>query len=231
MKVIITGASRGIGRGIALVLGRGGFPAGLLARNVEQLAEVRDEIQQGGGTCFVQPCDLRDAEAVEASIHSLIKQLNGVDALVNNAGVVLMKDAFTLSVDEWRLMIETNVNGLFYATRAVLPAMRERQHGHIVNVSSISGRLPLQGGSGYAASKHAVTGFSQSLFQEVRDFGIKVTTVYPGSVVTESRPTADDSWKVSPEEVGTAVLNLLRTGPGACISEIEIRPLKRPPGK
>ena len=129
-------------------------------------------------------------------------------------------------------MIETNVSGLFYATRAVLPHLKSQGRGYIINISSISGRLPLCGGSGYAASKYAVTGFSDSLFLEVRDYGIQVTTIYPGSVDSASHlhdPGEDTGWKVRPEEVGQACRDILRMRPGACISQLEIRPLRRPP--
>jgi len=111
--------------------------------------------------------------------------------------------------------------------------MREQRRGHLINVSSISGRMPLPGGSAYAATKYAVAGFTESLFQEVRDFGIKATVLFPGSVDSASHrhdPAADHSWKVKPEEVGLACLDALNTAPGTCISRIEIRPLGRGPG-
>jgi len=232
MKLIITGASKGIGRGIASFLARDGFQVGLVARSGELLEELRTSITSKGGLCSVAPCNLRDPEATHAAITELVGLMEGVDGLINNAGVALRKDAFTLSVEEWQAMMETNVNGVFYATRAVLPHLKAQGSGHIINISSISGRLPLAGGSGYAASKHAVTGFSDSLLLEARKYGIKVTTVFPGSVDTEShrRQEKDTSWKVHPEEIGQACRDLLRTAPETCISRLEIRPLK-PPSK
>jgi NADP-dependent 3-hydroxy acid dehydrogenase YdfG len=234
MRVIVTGASKGIGRGIATALARDGFQIGALARSEDLLKELRAEIQAGGGTCHIATCDIRNQQATEAAIASLIEQLGHLDALINNAGLVIRKDAFHLSMEDWHALIDTNVNGLFYATRAVLPNLRDQGSGHIINISSISGRVPLPGGSAYAASKYAVTGFSQSLFQEVRDYGIKVTVVYPGSVDSQSHrhdADADHSWKVEPEEVGEACVAILRTAPGTLISELEIRPVGRPPKK
>ena len=231
MKVIVTGASMGIGKGIATVLAKEGFELGLTARSRNLLEELRSEIESSGGTCFIAPCDLRDPKATEKAMAQLVGDLGEVYALVNNAGVVIRKDVFTISLEEWQKLIETNVNGLFYATRAVLPHLRERGEGHVINISSISGRMPLPGGSGYAASKYAVTGFSDSLFHEVRDFGIKVTTIFPGSVDTESHrraPDADHSWKIRPEDVGEACRDILRTSPRNCIRELEIRPLGKP---
>lgn len=232
MKVIVTGASRGIGRGIATVLAREGFELGLLARSEEALRALQQEILAGGaGNCHIHACDLRHERDAEFAVGTLIEFLRGVDALINNAGTVIRKGIFDITPDEFRRMIETNVNGLFYATRTVLPFMRDQGHGHIINVSSISGKMPLAGGSAYAASKFAVTGFSQSLFQEVRDYGIKVTTLYPGSVDSKShrQGPADGSWKVRPEEVGQACRDVLRTSSGTLISELEIRPVARPP--
>ena len=230
MKVIVTGASRGIGKGIAGVLGREGFTLGLLARSREGLAAVADAVNEQGGTAFSRPCDIRDGDATGDAVRGLAEQMNGLDALINNAGLVLRKDICEITLEEWHTLFETNVHGLFYATRAAIPLMRPRAFGHIINVSSIAGKVPLPGGSAYAASKFAVAGFSQSLFQELRDYGIKVTTVFPGSVASERHEGEDQDWKVTPEEVGKACLDILRTRPGNCVSEVEIRPLRRSPG-
>jgi 3-oxoacyl-[acyl-carrier protein] reductase len=232
MKVIITGASKGIGWGIARVLGREGFQLGLLARSGDLLEETANAIRKEGGQAVTATADIRDPASAAGAIADLIDGLGGIDALINNAGTVLRKNVLEIPIETWQAMIETNVNGLFYCTRAVLDSMCAQRHGHIINISSIAGRVPLPGGSGYAASKFAVTGFSRSIFQELRDYGIKVTTVYPGSVDSASErhdAAADASWKVMPEEVGAACAQLLRTRQGNCISELEIRPLARPP--
>ena len=232
MKVIVTGASKGIGRGIASFLAMDGFEVGLLARSRDLLEDLRQSLEEQGAKCFSVSCDLRDPDEASAAIAAIIDGLGGVDALINNAGVIIRKSAMDLSIDEWRAMVDTNINGLYYATRAVLPHMTDQKRGHIINISSISGKVPLPGGSGYAATKYAVTGFSQSLFQEVRDLGIKVTTIFPGSVDSASHRHAeggDYSWKVSPEEIGQACSYVLRGDPSTVISELEIRPLNRPP--
>ena len=231
MKILVTGASRGIGRGIALVLGRAGHEIGALARSVDGLDSLATELRDAGATIAVAPLDLRRAKDIEPAIDRLTDALGGVDALVNNAGLVIRKSILDLEIDEWRAMMETNVDGPYLVTRAVLPRLRAQGHGHIVNVSSISGRLPLANGSAYAASKFALTGWSESLFLELRDFGIKVSTVYPGSVDTGSHrhdPNADHSWKVTPEEVGEACRAILETSPHNVVSRLEIRPLRKP---
>lgn len=231
MKVIVTGASRGIGRGIATYLAKEGFELGLLARSEDRLRDLQQEIVALDKHCHIQACNLRDERSTQAAVEALIGDLRGVDALINNAGVVIRKNIFELSSDEFREMVETNIHGMFYATRAVLPRMREQGRGHIINVSSVSGKVPLAGGSAYAATKFAVTGFTQSLLLEVRDHGIKVTTLYPGSVASRSQrhdPNEDDAWKVQPEEVGAACATILCAAPGTVISELEIRPLSPP---
>jgi len=232
MKVIVTGASKGIGRGIASFLAMDGFDVGLLARSKDTLEDLRQSLEEQDGTCYSVACDIRDRDQVNYAVAALVEGLGGVDALINNAGLVIRKNVFDISLDEWHALIDTNINGLFYMTRAVLPYMKEQGRGHIINISSISGKVPLPGGSAYAASKYAVTGFSQSLFQELRDYGITVTTVFPGSVDSASHrhdPNDDHSWKVQPEEVGQVCRDILRMRPGAAMSEVEIRPLARPP--
>lgn len=233
MKVIVTGASMGIGRGIAVRLARHGCEIGALARSEDALASLSAEIQATDGVCHTAVCDVRDADATQAAIGGLIARMGGLDALVNNAGVVIRKSIFDLTLDEWRAMLETNVGGVFNATRAVLDLFRAQGRGHIINLSSIAGKVPLADGSAYAATKFAVTGFSQSLFQELRGLGIKVTTIYPGSVDSASHrhdPEADQDWKVTPEEVGEAIWAALDTRHENAISEIEIRPLRKGAG-
>lgn len=231
-NVIVTGASKGIGRGIATHLARQGYAIGLLARSFDLLDQLGKEIHAERGKCCIVECDLRNPQDAQEAIDQLAAKMGAVHGLVNNAGVVIRKDAIELSLEEWSDMVETNLNGLYYATRAALPHMIEQGFGHIVNISSISGKVPLPGGSAYAATKYAVTGFSQSLFQEVRDLGVKVSIVYPGSVDSASYrhdPDDDHGWKVTPEEVGQVCQNLFDTDPATCVSEVEIRPLQRPP--
>lgn len=230
-KVIVTGASKGIGKGIVDILAKKGCHLGLISRTGDLLEDMRFDISTHGGVCHAQVCDVRNYDETTKTIQDLIGLLGGVDALINNAGLVIRKDVLSISLEEWKMMMETNVNGVFYATRAVLPKMKEQGSGHIINISSISGKLPLPGGSGYAASKYAVTGFSESLFQEVRQWGVKVTTVFPGSVDSESHrhdPNEDHSWKVTPEDVGIACYDILTAKGNALISQLEIRPSKKP---
>ncbi len=230
MNVIVTGASRGIGRGIATVLAMDGFKVGLLARSGDLLEDLRESIEAQGGESVAAACDLSDYDATVAAIDSLSEQLGGLDALINNAGTVTRKSILEITVDEWRAMVDSNIHGMFHATKAALPHLQARGAGRIINLSSISGKYPLPGGSGYAATKYAVTGFSQSIFHELRDQNIHVSTIYPGSVDSQSERHGDDSdtsWKVSPEEVGQSCAFILKSHTGTVIHELEIRPLKK----
>jgi NADP-dependent 3-hydroxy acid dehydrogenase YdfG len=234
MKTIITGASKGIGHGIVKVLIEAGFEVGLLARSLHELEMLREEIRGAGGVAYIADADLRDHDQTADAIESLIEQLGGIDVLVNNAGRVIRQSALEISLDDWHDTIATNLHGLFYATRAVAPRLVEQGSGHIVNISSISGYTPLPGGAPYAASKHAVTGFSDSLFHELRDHGVKVTAVFPGSVDSMSHwlpgeTDADHKWKLTAEQVGRTVLDVLRTDANHLVSRVEVRPLSRPP--
>lgn len=232
-NVIITGASRGIGAGIARELADSGYNLGLMGRDKARLEALARELQDTHGDVdiYTAACDLADPAQARAAIASLSDSLGGVHALINNAGQIIRKDIWTLSDEEYDSMVAVNLGGVFHATRAVLPAMREQGGGHIINVSSISGRMPLPGGSVYAATKYAVAGFSESLLQEVREQGIKVTVIFPGSVdsgADRHEAGADHSWKLRPEDVGEACRDLLRTAPGTLISRLEIRPLNKP---
>ncbi|HEX5437384.1 MAG TPA: SDR family NAD(P)-dependent oxidoreductase [Gemmatimonadaceae bacterium] len=216
---VITGASRGIGRCISMRLA-GEYDIVAVARSRDGLAEVARAIESAGGRCRPVPLDITDADAVAEA-------LGGVDAqvLINNAGVATIKPMLELTLDEWRRMVEVNVNALFYMTRAVLPAMLARHAGFIVTIGSLAGRSSFAGGTCYTATKHAVIGFMESLMLEVRDAGVRVSVVMPGSVATGfSGRSGDASWKLTPEEIADAVASVIDTPPNMLISRLEVRP-------
>jgi NADP-dependent 3-hydroxy acid dehydrogenase YdfG len=221
MNIIITGASRGIGRGIAEVLSQQGHTLGLVSRSEDDLIVTKEHVKHPEKT-FIQSCDIQHADKTRISIDTLTERMGSLDVLINNAGLVLRKGVFDISPEEWQSVFATNVHGLFFATQAALIHMRKQQSGHIINISSISGRLPLPGGSAYAASKFAITGFSESLFQEVRDLGINVSTIFPGSVNNGSNESED--WKLDPKEIGEACAQCLSYRSQVCVSRLEIRP-------
>ena len=215
---VITGASRGIGRAVALRLGTTHHVIAV-ARSRPELETLASEIRSGGGASDTIELDVTDPEAVA-------RALGGVraDVLVNNAGVGYMKPLLELTSDEWHAMVDVNFNALFHVTRALLPGMVERGRGHIVMVGSIAGRSAFVGGSCYAATKHAVMGFSESLMLEVREKGVKVSVVNPGSVATSfSRRERDTSWMLTADDVADAVTHAIDTPPHVLVHRIEVR--------
>lgn len=215
---VITGASRGIGRAIALRLGATHHVVAL-ARTGAELVSLAAEIRSSGGTCDAIELNVADATAVAAALEGV-----RADVLVNNAGVGFLKPLLDLTPDEWQTMVDVNFNALFHVTRAVLPGMVTRGYGHIVMIGSIAGRSAFVGGTCYASTKHAVMGFSESLMLEVRDKGVKVSVVNPGSVATSfSTRERDTSWMLTADDVADAVVDAIDTPPRVLVHRIEVR--------
>jgi 3-oxoacyl-[acyl-carrier protein] reductase len=221
--VLITGASRGIGRAIAMRLAPSHHIVAV-ARSAAQLREVAAAIQASGGSCEDLVLDITDWSAVAGALEG-----RRVDILINNAGTGPVKPLLDLNPGEWHRMVDLNFNALYHITRALLPGMIERGSGHVVNIGSISGRSAFVGGACYAATKHAVMAFSESLMLEVREHGVKVSVVTPGSVATGFAGHAPEgSWRLSPEEVAESVATVVDTPPDVLIHRLEIRALKPP---
>jgi 3-oxoacyl-[acyl-carrier protein] reductase len=219
---VITGASRGIGRATARRLAAG-WEVVAVARSAKELDSLREEIEATGGDCSTLELDVTDAAAVQ-------RALSGIDAevLVNNAGIGIMKPLLDLTVDEWRSMVAVNLDAVFYVTRALLPGMVQRRRGHIINIGSLSGRGAFVGGTSYSATKHALVGFSESLMMVVRDSGVRVSLVMPGSVDTGfSSNKGDTSWKLRASDVADAVMYTLDQPGNALVSRVELRPLRK----
>jgi NADP-dependent 3-hydroxy acid dehydrogenase YdfG len=215
---LVTGASRGIGRAIALRLSAT-HDIAAAARTRAELDSLARDITSRGGSCQPIELDVADAQAVARALANV-----NADVLINNAGVGFLKPFLELSPEEWNTMVDVNFNALFHVTRAVLPGMIERGYGHIVMVGSIAGRSAFVGGSCYAATKHAVMGFSESLMLEVRDRGVKVSVVNPGSVATSfSRRERDTSWMLTADDVADAVAHAIDTPPRVLVHRIEVR--------
>lgn len=222
---VVTGGNRGIGRGIAEALAKEGYTVALSSRDATTAQQAAAGIGHGARG---YGCDVRRHEQVAALFAAVDKDLGGVDVLVNNAGVGLFAPIAEMSIEDWHTVIETNVNGVFYCTRQAIPRMAKRGGGYIFNVSSLAGRNAFPSAGAYCASKHAVNGFSEVLFQEVREQGIRVTYLMPGSVATEfgSGSTTKNDWALQAEDVGEMVVDLLRTNPRAMHSRVEMRPAR-----
>lgn len=223
---VITGASKGIGRAIALRLA-GQFDIVAVARSMPELESLAREVQARGASCRPIALDLTDAAAVRAALSDADAQV-----LVNNAGVGIIKPFMELTRDEWMAMVNLNLNALYDVTHALLPAMLQRRSGHVIVIGSIAGRSAFAGGTAYVATKAAVQGFTENLMLEVRDYGVKVSVVNPGGVDTGfSGHGAGGSWKLSPDDVANAVAGVIDTPPNVLIHRVEVRTLHSPPRK
>jgi 3-oxoacyl-[acyl-carrier protein] reductase len=223
--VLVTGASRGIGRAIALRLSRG-YHIVAAARSERALEDLAAEITAAGGTCEALPLDVTDWGAVAGAL-----QGRQVEVLVNNAGSGPLKPFLELQPEEWHRMVDLNFSALYHVTRAVLPGMITRGSGHIVIIGSIAARSAFAGGTCYAATKHAARAFAECLMLEVRQHNVKVSVVHPGSVLSSFSARAEqESWRLSPTEVADAVATVIDTPADVLIHSLEIRTLN-PPGK
>ncbi|MBA2291331.1 MAG: SDR family NAD(P)-dependent oxidoreductase [Gemmatimonadales bacterium] len=227
---LVTGASAGIGRATALALGRAGYSVGVCARRPGPLADVIAELRAEGIDAAGQPCDVSDPDGVRALVDHVESRLGPADVLVNNAGVGILKPFSELTLEDWDTTFASNVRSLFVVTQAVLSGMRQRQRGFVINVSSLAGRNGFKGGTAYAASKHAVLGFSSSLLAEVRHDGVRVLTVCPGSVDTDLRRDQHLLGEMPPErmlrseDVAAVIIDALSLPDRALVSELDIRP-------
>ena len=216
---MVTGASKGIGRAVALRLARH-HDILAIARSRPHLDALARELKHQGAECRVAAIDLRDTNAIANA-------LSGVQAevVVNNAGIGPMKPFLELTPDEWHAMVDVNFNALYHVTRAVLPGMMQRGRGHVVVIGSIAGRSAFVGGTCYGATKRAVQGFVECLNLEVRDRGVKVSVVNPGSVATDFSERNDPSWMLSAEEVADTVAHVIETPADVLVHSVEIRAL------
>jgi 3-oxoacyl-[acyl-carrier protein] reductase len=225
----ITGATHGIGRATAFALGRAGYAVGVCARTAANVDALVAELKTAGIPAAGAAADVSQAEPVERAVARVTGALGEIGVLVNNAGVLIARPFEALTPEDWDTTMGTNLRSLFLVTRAVLPGMRRRREGTVVNVASLAGRNGFAGGTAYSASKHAVLGFGRSLMLEVRKEGIRIITVCPGSVDTamlHDQPMlkSDPQRILRPEDVADAILAAVRLPARAMVSEIDVRP-------
>jgi len=226
---LVTGATQGIGRATAFALGRAGYRVGICARTAAKVQTLLAELGAEGIRAAGAPADVADPEQVGDALDQITGELGEIGILVNNAGVLIARHFEELTLEDWDVTMATNLRSLFVVTRAVLPSMRQKREGAIVNVASLAGRNGFVGGTAYAASKHAVLGFSRSLMLEVRKDNVRVITICPGSVDTgmlQDQPLlrSDPRRILRPEDVADTILHALRLPDRALVSELDIRP-------
>jgi 3-oxoacyl-[acyl-carrier protein] reductase len=233
---IVTGASRGIGRAIALKFAREGIAVALTARNESLLKKVSEEIISAGGQQpLIIPADLRNVSQIPLIPEQVMKKWGRIDILVNNAGLGYLKTFLEIKPEELQEMLDVNLRAVFFLTQQVLPHMIARKTGNIVNIASLAGKNGFKLGTGYAATKWAVRGFAQCLMMEVREHDIRVVTLFPGSVETSFNrsgqpvtvtPTKN---KMQPEDIADAAFMAVQMPDRTMVSEIDLRPSN--PGK
>lgn len=226
-KAIVTGGTRGIGLAITRALLDLGASVMICSRKSEDVESAVAALEESHGKrVFGARCDLRIYEEVRALFAESEDRLGGLDILINNAGVPSRSYVEQMSVDEWRQTIETNLSGVFYCCHEVIPLMKKRGGGYIINIGSLAGKNTFPGAAAYCASKFGMLGFSESLMQEVRYDHIRVSCVMPGSVGTGFGGRAEEasSWKLKSEDVAEVVVNLLEMDARALPSVVELRP-------
>lgn len=233
---LVTGASSGIGRSTALALARQGAAVALMARRVEELRRLADEIATSGGKALVAAADVARPEEVDAAVQATIDRFGRLDILVNNAGTNTKTRHFNdMSRQDWEVVIRVDLDACFYCIQAVLPPMRKQQQGTIVNVSSNAGRqASVLSGVAYSAAKAGLISLNQSINLEEWPNGIRACVVEPGEVDTPivmSRPTppteAHRATMMQPEDVADAIVLVCCLPMRASIEELMIRPRVR----
>jgi NAD(P)-dependent dehydrogenase (short-subunit alcohol dehydrogenase family) len=228
---VVTGASRGIGRAIAMRLASAGARVVLAARKREPLEAAAEGIRKAGGEVMAFPVDVTNPAQVEAMVRGALDRFGRIDILVNNAGIGVFGEIVEFAPSNWRRTIDTNLTGIFHCVRAVLGRMYDAGEGHIVNIASLAGKNGIAGGVAYCASKFGVIGFSRALMLEARKHGVRVSVVCPGSVDTGfAEGETGVEWKLQPDDVAEGVLAILRHRRGALSSELDMRP-SFPPSK
>lgn len=234
----ITGASSGIGEATALALADAGAAVALAARRSERIDALAKRIEAAGGSAVAIPTDVADQAQAEAFVTGAAERLGRLDVLVNNAGVMLLGPVEGADPAEWRRMVEVNCLGLLYSTRAALPLMREGGGGHVVNISSVAGRVASLGSAVYNLTKWGVVGFSEGLRQEALHAKVRVTVIEPGFVDTElqghnTNPMVVEATGRMREQIGElleaqdiagAVLYAVTAPPRVSVNEILVRP-------
>jgi len=230
---IITGGTKGIGFAIAQAILANGGRVMITGRDQQGVDRAVRTLQQGAGgpeRAAGLAVDVRDRPAVDRLVAETATRFGGFNVLVNNAGVAAMQDVAETTDDDWASVIDTNLTGVFYCSRASIPWLRKAGASWIINIASLAARNYFPKGAAYCASKAGLLAFTESLMLEVRMDGIRVTAVMPGSVATGfNGHTVDaeaDSWKLTPEDVAEVVVDLLRHPTRSLPSKIEIRPAK-----
>lgn len=225
---LITGGTKGIGFGIAQALVREGVHVGITGRSEETVLKAADELnsEKNAGNAIGLQADVRSYEDQQKAVQKLVEKFGHIDFVIANAGLGHFASIEDLSVEQWQETIDTNLSGPFYTLKATLDQLKKNE-GYYITISSLAGTNFFKNGSAYNASKFGLTGFTQAAMLDLREIGVKTTTIMPGSVATYfngNTPDASDAWKIQIEDIGKLVVDLLTMNSRTLPSKVEVRP-------
>ena len=224
----ITGGSKGIGYGIAKTLLDNGMKVAITSRTISAAKQAAETLHKDPLKVLALESDVSSLAAETKAVKAVTDHFGQLDVLVSNAGVGHFASIESLTEEEWRSTIDTNLTGVFNSVKAGLEALKESK-GYIITIASLAGTNFFENGAAYNASKFGLVGFTQAIMLDLRKYDIKVTTIMPGSVATHFNdhiPNAADAWKIQPEDIGQLVADLLNMNPRTLPSIIEVRPSK-----
>lgn len=232
---LITGGTKGIGYGIAEALLNEGISVAITGREKSSAENAAKKLNSQGNDraqAIGLEADVRDFKSQEEAVATVIKNFGKLDVVIANAGLGHFASVDELSIEKWKETIDTNLTGPFYTLRASVDQLKKNR-GYFITISSLAGTNFFKGGSAYNASKFGLTGFTQASMLDLREYGVKISTIMPGSVSTyfnNNEPDEKDAWKIQKEDIGKLVVDLLKMHPRTLPSKIEVRPTS-PPSK
>ncbi|ANH61059.1 SDR family oxidoreductase [Dokdonia donghaensis] len=227
---LITGGTKGIGRGIAEALLHQGMKVTITGRDEKSTKEAATELTENDNYILGVAADVRDYESQQAAVKATLDKFGKIDVLIANAGLGHFENITDMTPQQWNETIDTNLTGVFYSVKASLEAIKESK-GYMITISSLAGTNFFEKGTAYNASKFGLTGFSQALMMDVRQDDVKVTTIMPGSVSSHfggRTPDEGTDWRIQPEDLGQLTVDLLKMHPRTLPSKVEVRPAKPP---
>ena len=222
----ITGGSKGIGYGIAKTLLGAGMKVAITSRKSEAAKKAAESLSKDQSRVLALQSDVSSSVSEAKAIQTVIDHFGGLDVVIANAGVGHLFPIDQLTEKLWKETIDTNLTGVFNTVKASIDALKKTK-GYIITIASLAGANFFENGAAYNASKFGLVGFTQAVMLDLRKYGIKVSTIMPGSVATHFNnhvPSTADTWKIQPEDIGQVVLDLLNMNPRTLPSKIEIRP-------
>ena len=224
----ITGGSKGIGYGIAEILLKNDYAVAISGRDQKDINEAVENLSKISKDVFGIASNVRNFDDEKNAVAKIKEHFGSLDGVIANAGMGVFKPVDELELEDWNSMIDTNLTGLFHSLKASVEELKKTE-GYFITISSLAGTNFFENGSGYNASKFGAVGFTQAAMVDLRKYGIKISTIMPGSVTSNFNghtPNENDAWKIQPEDIGNLVVDLLKMNPRTLPSKIEVRPTR-----